>query len=296
MTFTSEMAVTSVFPPGSASARAAGQAQIGAAPAAHVLTGGDDLRRAGRGVEPLEDDLAPVGRGDRADLDGHRPARGLVVEPAADRRAGQAAGDLSGSVRKLHTCSGVERTTKVLTISRAIMLSAVSADEKARWGGEELLAAARVAEEVGRGPGAPRGGARWRPRPSCRRPGRPRGSARASAGGRGVAAAARRSWTISARMLSATSSGRRAPRSSPAGIVTAISGSRDTPRSSEASRISAKRRAARDHAEVGGPRARAPRRRLSSSFSPIVATTAKRSAAPRRGRTRVARHAPRRSG
>src|SRR2546422_11239045 len=51
----------------------------------------------------------------------------------------------SGSVRKLHTCSGAERTTNVLTMSKPIL---ASGSEEAEGIGEELLAAARVAEEV----------------------------------------------------------------------------------------------------------------------------------------------------
>ena len=69
---------------------AAGQAQIGAALAAHVHSLCDDLGPARSRVELFEDDLALVARLHRSDLDGHGPRPGLLVELAGDGRAGQA--------------------------------------------------------------------------------------------------------------------------------------------------------------------------------------------------------------
>ena len=76
--------------------------------------------------------------------------------------------------------------------------------------------------------------------------------------------------TISARMLSAISSGVRAPMSRPAGFLMRASAAADAPRASSASRICAKRLRAGDDAEVAGsrrerPRAARPRRARPSS-------------------------------
>src|SRR6266850_2795320 len=122
------------------------ETQIRTAAPAHVLAGSDDLRGMRGGIELLERDLALVAGGDGPDLDGHRALPGVIVELSGDGRSRQAARYALGVGQQAPDVLGTgvdhERLHDVESHGEA------SGGEETDGVGEELLAAARVAEEV----------------------------------------------------------------------------------------------------------------------------------------------------